>query len=148
MAIAIYSSQGKTSDLVLVAADGVQNSESFYVAASRAKYELKIFTDSPDNLKSMAMDSMSNRNPRELLSDLARRQAILKAQKQDGVSDRHVLEVEVEPLLENVNERDDLDEQEGVKVPTHGGSVKVPTHGGDVETLTTREYELDTTPVR
>jgi hypothetical protein len=134
---------------VLVAADGVQNSESFYVAASRAKSELKIFTDSPDNLRSMVMESMSNRNPRELLSDLDRRQAILKAQKQHGVRDRHVLQVEVEPLLDNVNEREDeLDRQESVKVPTHGGSVKVPTHGGDVGTLTSREDELDTNPVR
>lgn len=148
IATTIYSSQGKTSDLVLVAADGVQNSESFYVAASRARSALKIFTDSPANLRSMAMESMSNRNPRELLSNLDRRQAILKAQKQHGVSDLNVLQVEIEPLLDRVNERDDLDEQEGVKVPTHGGSVKVPTHGGDVETLTTREYELDTTPVR
>ena len=149
IATTIYSSQGKTSDLVLVAADGVQNSESFYVAASRAKSELKIFTDSPDNLRSMVMESMSNRNPRELLSDLDRRQAILKVQKQHGVSDRHVLQVEVEPLLDNVNEREDeLDRQESVKVPTHGGSVKVPTHGGDVGTLRSREDELDTNPVR
>jgi ATP-dependent exoDNAse (exonuclease V) alpha subunit len=149
IATTIYSSQGKTSDLVFVVADGVQNSESFYVAASRARSELKIFTDSPDNLRSMVMESMSNRNPRELLSDLDRRQAILKAQKQHGVSDRHVLQVEVEPLLDNVNEREDeLDRQESVKVPTHGGSVKVPTHGGDVGTLTSREDELDTNPVR
>ncbi len=149
IATTIYGSQGKTSDLVLVAADGVQNSESFYVAASRAKSELKIFTDSPDNLRSMVMESMSNRNPRELLSDLDRRQAILKAQKQHGVDERSVLQVKVEPLLDNVNERkDELEKQESVKVPTHGGSVKVPTHGGDVGTLTSREDELDTNPVR
>jgi conjugative relaxase-like TrwC/TraI family protein len=149
IATTIYSSQGKTSDLVLVAADGVQNSESFYVAASRAKSELKIFTDSPDNLRSMVMESMSNRNPRELLSDLARRQAILKAQKQHGVDERTVLQVKVEPLLDNVTERkDELEKQESVKVPTHGGSVKVPTHGGDVGMLTSREDELDTNPVR
>ena len=76
----------------------MQNSESFYVAASRAKCELKIFTDSPANLRSMAMDSMSNRNPRELLSDLDRRQAILTAQKQYVVSNRNVLQVEVNSL--------------------------------------------------
>jgi ATP-dependent exoDNAse (exonuclease V) alpha subunit len=80
-----------TSDRVFVVANGVQNSESFYVAASRAKCELEIFTDSPDNLKSIAMESMSNRNPRELLSDLYKRQTILKAQKQHGVGDRSVL---------------------------------------------------------
>jgi ATP-dependent exoDNAse (exonuclease V) alpha subunit len=36
MATTIYSSQGKTSERVLVAADGIQSAESFYVAASRA----------------------------------------------------------------------------------------------------------------
>jgi ATP-dependent exoDNAse (exonuclease V) alpha subunit len=80
LATTIYSSQGKTSDRVLVAADGVQNSESVYVAASRAKYDLKIYTDSPKNLRSMAMQSMSNTNPRELLSQLYQRQAVLSAQ--------------------------------------------------------------------
>jgi conjugative relaxase-like TrwC/TraI family protein len=80
LASTIYSSQGKTSDRVFVAADGMQNSESFYVAASRAKYDLKIYTDSPDRLLSMAAESMSNSNPRELLSKLYQRQAILSAQ--------------------------------------------------------------------
>jgi conjugative relaxase-like TrwC/TraI family protein len=77
IATTIYSSQGKTSDIVFVAADGLQSLESFYVAASRAKYCLKIYTDSLDNLRSMAMESMSNSNPRELLSALYKRQAIL-----------------------------------------------------------------------
>jgi conjugative relaxase-like TrwC/TraI family protein len=80
LATTIYSSQGKTSDRVLVAADGVQNSESVYVAASRAKYDLKIYTDSSERLGSMAMQSMSNTNPRELISQLYQRQAILSAQ--------------------------------------------------------------------
>lgn len=78
MATTIYSSQGKTSERVLVAADGVLSCESFYVAASRAKQELKIYTDSPEQLLSMAMESMSNRNPRELISELYRRQAVLR----------------------------------------------------------------------
>jgi hypothetical protein len=88
----------------------------------------------------MAMESMANRNPRELLSALDRRQAVLKAQKQDGVGDRSVVQVQIEPLMDNVKKSEDkLDKQEG---------VNVPTHGGDVGTLTSREYELDTTPVR
>lgn len=48
--------------------------------------------------------------------------------------------IQVEPLLDNVNESEaELDRQESVKVPTHGGGVRVPI---------SREYELDTTPVR
>jgi conjugative relaxase-like TrwC/TraI family protein len=48
--------------------------------------------------------------------------------------------IQVELLLDNVNESEaELDRQEGVKVPTHGGGVRVPI---------SREDELDTTPVR
>jgi hypothetical protein len=48
--------------------------------------------------------------------------------------------IQVEPLLDNVNESEaELDRQEGVKVPTHGGGVRVPI---------SKEDELDTTPVR
>jgi len=39
-----YSSQGKTADRVLVRMDGTTSQESFYVAASRAKYYLSIYT--------------------------------------------------------------------------------------------------------
>jgi conjugative relaxase-like TrwC/TraI family protein len=48
--------------------------------------------------------------------------------------------IQVELLLDNVNESEaELDRQESVKVPTHGGGVRVPI---------SREDELDTTPVR
>jgi conjugative relaxase-like TrwC/TraI family protein len=57
-------------------------------------------------------------------------------------SDRSVLQVEVEPLLDNVDEsEDELDEQKGVKVPTHGGGVGVPTHGGNVYIPTSRNFD-------
>jgi conjugative relaxase-like TrwC/TraI family protein len=39
-----YASQGKTADRVLVALDSTTGKESFYVAASRAKHELAIYT--------------------------------------------------------------------------------------------------------
>jgi conjugative relaxase-like TrwC/TraI family protein len=74
--ITTYGSQGKTQERVLVAADGVMNSESFYVAASRAKQELKIYTDSPERLLAMAMESSSNANPRELIGAFNQRQAV------------------------------------------------------------------------
>ena len=48
--------------------------------------------------------------------------------------------IQVKPLLDNVNESEaELDRQESVKVPTHGGGVRVPI---------SREHGLDTTPVR
>jgi hypothetical protein len=79
------------------------------------------------------------------LIKLDRNYTTFKAQIQAEVSNL----TQVEPLLDNGNERkDELDKQQGVEVPTHGGGVKVPTHGGDIGTLTSREYELDTTPVQ
>ncbi len=79
------------------------------------------------------------------LIKLDRNYTTFKAQIQAEVSNR----IQVEPLLDNLNESEaELDKQGGVKVPTHGGSVYVPTHGGDVSVPTSREYELDTNPVR
>jgi conjugative relaxase-like TrwC/TraI family protein len=70
------------------------------------------------------------------LIKLDRNYTTFKAQIQAEVSNR----IQVEPLLDNLNESEaELDKQGGVKVPTHGGDVSVPT---------SREYELDTNPVR
>jgi conjugative relaxase-like TrwC/TraI family protein len=84
-------------------------------------------------------------NARPDLIKLDRHYTTFKAQIHAEVSER----IQVEPLLDNVNESEaELDKQDGIKVPTHGGSVNVPTHGGDVSVPTSREYELDTNPVR
>jgi conjugative relaxase-like TrwC/TraI family protein len=70
------------------------------------------------------------------LIKLDRNYTTFKAEIQDEVGNR----IQVEPLLDNVNESEaELDRQESVKVPTHGGGVRVPI---------SREDELDTTPVR
>jgi conjugative relaxase-like TrwC/TraI family protein len=69
-------------------------------------------------------------------SELDRHYTTLKAQIQDEVGEQR----QIEPLLDNVNESEaELDKQEGVKVPTHGGGVRVPV---------SREDKLDTTLVR
>lgn len=158
IATTIYSSQGKTSDRVFVAADGMQSSESVYVAASRARSELKIFTDSPDNLRSMAMESMSNSNPRQLLSELHKRQAILKVEKQRGVSNNKVthevdLQVELSQPPNRIEEREDASAEAVVTLPTHGGIVTLPTHGGDAILPTygedlDPELEIENSPTR
>jgi len=62
-----YSSQGKTADRVLISADFTIGQESFYVAASRARYELKIYTDSPTRLLELAQESKTKQNALELL---------------------------------------------------------------------------------
>lgn len=57
-----YSSQGKTTDRVLIAADNIIGQESFYVAVSRARYELKLYTEDKDNLLALAQSSRAKEN--------------------------------------------------------------------------------------
>ncbi|MCG6133994.1 MAG: relaxase domain-containing protein [Nostoc sp. LLA-1] len=62
-----YSSQGKTADRVLIAADNTIGQESFYVAVSRARYELKLYTEDKDNLLAQAQSSKAKENALALL---------------------------------------------------------------------------------
>ena len=62
-----YSSQGKTADRVLISADFTIGQESFYVAASRARHELKIYTEDPTRLRKLAQQSKAKDNALELL---------------------------------------------------------------------------------
>ena len=63
----IYSSQGKTADRVFIATDSTMGKESFYVAVSRAKHELKIYTEDKADLMERAQKSRTKENPLELL---------------------------------------------------------------------------------
>ncbi|WP_414541727.1 MobF family relaxase [Nostoc sp. CCY0012] len=62
-----YSSQGKTADRVLIAADNTIGQESFYVAVSRARYELKLYTEDKDYLLAQAQSSRAKENALALL---------------------------------------------------------------------------------
>jgi conjugative relaxase-like TrwC/TraI family protein len=62
-----YSSQGKTADRVLIAADNTIGQESFYVAVSRARHELKLYTEDKDNLLAQAQSSKTKENALALL---------------------------------------------------------------------------------
>lgn len=62
-----YGSQGKTANRVLIAADYTIGKESFYVAVSRAKYELKLFTEDKERLLEQALQTRSQENPLEIL---------------------------------------------------------------------------------
>ncbi|PSB43219.1 hypothetical protein C7B80_24870, partial [Cyanosarcina cf. burmensis CCALA 770] len=68
----IYSSQGKTADQVLVATDSTIAKESFYVAVSRAKHELKIYTEDKADLLERVQKSRAKENPLELLRQSVR----------------------------------------------------------------------------
>lgn len=62
-----YSSQGKTANRVLIAADHTVASESFYVAVSRVKDELKLYTTDKAEILEKACISKAKENPLEIL---------------------------------------------------------------------------------
>ncbi|WP_375471377.1 MobF family relaxase, partial [uncultured Nostoc sp.] len=63
----IYSSQGKTTDLALIAADYTIGQESFYVAISRARHNVKLYTKDKSELLQLAQESKAKDNALELL---------------------------------------------------------------------------------
>ncbi len=62
-----YSSQGKTAERVLMAADSTLTQEAFYVAVSRAKRHLTIYTPNKDDLLRTAQRSRANQNASDYL---------------------------------------------------------------------------------
>jgi conjugative relaxase-like TrwC/TraI family protein len=94
-----YSSQGKTADRVLISADFTIGQESFYVAASRARHELKIYTEYPTRLVELAQQSKAKENALELLrkqvqkSNLEQRQLLPQLAITINISDELVTPV-------------------------------------------------------
>jgi conjugative relaxase-like TrwC/TraI family protein len=69
----IYSAQGKTAERVLVADDDwAMKKESFYVAASRAKQELKIYTHDSVDMLTRVEKSNTKQNALEVLREQVR----------------------------------------------------------------------------
>lgn len=69
-----YSSQGETADRVLIAADSTIGKESFYVAASRARMELRFFTSDKTKLMNWALRSRAQENPLEIIKNRVSKQ--------------------------------------------------------------------------
>ena len=63
-----YSSQGKTADQVLVAVDSTISKEGLYVAVSRAKQKLSLYTASKETLFKQAERSAAKENPSDYLT--------------------------------------------------------------------------------
>ena len=63
-----YSSQGKTADQVLVAVDSTISKEGLYVAVSRAKQKLSLYTASKEKLLKQAERSAAKENPSDYLT--------------------------------------------------------------------------------
>ena len=57
-----YSSQGKTAGAVMALMDSTTNREAFYVATSRAKQRLQLYTASVEALQQLAEKSRANEN--------------------------------------------------------------------------------------
>lgn len=64
----VYAAQGKTADRVLAALDGTTAKESFYVAASRAKHELALYTTDAIELRKLAAQSRANENASDYIN--------------------------------------------------------------------------------
>jgi conjugative relaxase-like TrwC/TraI family protein len=65
-----YSSQGKTSDHVLIATDHTFTKEAMYVALSRARHGVQIFTENKEQMAARAETSRSKLTAEELLAPL------------------------------------------------------------------------------
>ena len=63
-----YSSQGKTADQVLAAIDSTVSKEGLYVAVSRAKSDLTLYTTNKDQLYKKAQRSAAKVNPSDYLT--------------------------------------------------------------------------------
>ena len=63
-----YSSQGKTADQVLVAVDSTISKEGLYVAVSRAKQNLSLYTADREQLFKRAERSTAKENPSDYLT--------------------------------------------------------------------------------
>ncbi|MEM8804533.1 MAG: MobF family relaxase [Cyanobacteria bacterium P01_G01_bin.38] len=79
-----FSSQGKTADRVLVAADATLNQETFYVAVSRARKHLTLYTDDPATLVKRVQRSATNLNVSDFLPLFQRITTHAQTQKETG----------------------------------------------------------------
>ncbi|MBN3878455.1 MobF family relaxase [Nostoc sp. JL23] len=99
----IYSSQGKTTDLALIAADHTIGQESFYVAISRARHNVKLYTKDKSELLELAQESKAKDNALELLMNSLKAERIqAKTASVSPRANQPVVKLEVaiaEPVL-------------------------------------------------
>ena len=63
----VHASQGKTAQRALVMADGAMGRESFYVAVSRVRQDLRVYTKSQRQLLDWAKRSRAQENPSDVV---------------------------------------------------------------------------------
>jgi conjugative relaxase-like TrwC/TraI family protein len=74
----VYSSQGETAKNVIVAADFTFGKENFYVAVSRAKKSLKIFTENAKVLRKIVQEERGQENAIKINSEYEKTEVIKK----------------------------------------------------------------------
>nr|WP_242055035.1 MobF family relaxase [Nostoc flagelliforme] len=100
-----YSSQGKTADRVLIAADNTIGQESFYVAVSRARYELKLYTEDKSNLLSLAQSSRAKENALALVRQKEQQRQYQQAKEKEKVVVNAIVTSKPENILLRTGER-------------------------------------------
>jgi len=69
-----YSAQGKDADIALISADFTVSKEGFYVAVSRVKHDLKLYTENRASLLELAQESKANEIALDLVRKIAKEQ--------------------------------------------------------------------------
>jgi conjugative relaxase-like TrwC/TraI family protein len=103
----VYSSQGKTAERVLIAADSTLGKEDFYVATSRVKQDLKLYTENKADLLCRIQKSKAKENPRELIT------AASGLELQAPAFERLQPRVFLTPVSHDSQNRDGGDEEDG-----------------------------------
>ena len=85
----IYSSQGKTAERVLIAADHTIGKESFYVSVSRAKSELKLYTEDRNRLLELACETKAKETVLEALRQQVKQQVAAESLAVNGETGEH-----------------------------------------------------------
>ncbi|MBD2451143.1 relaxase domain-containing protein [Nostoc sp. FACHB-152] len=94
-----YSSQGKTAQKALIAADYTIGQESFYVAVSRAKDNVKIFTEDKQYLLELAQKSKAKENALELLRQQVKQERASSNQEISIVIEEPVASTVASPVV-------------------------------------------------
>ncbi|AUT04610.1 hypothetical protein CLI64_29670 (plasmid) [Nostoc sp. CENA543] len=138
-----YSSQGKTADHVLMAADLTIGQESFYVAVSRARYSLKLYTEDKDSLLALVQSSKAKENALVLL-----RQKELEKQHQSRPEKEKVTSVAIvteQPTSKQQEQRSEEAEEQSYteSSPLHPSpSVPLPSSSPTVRTQPPKFAEI------
>ena len=121
-----YAAQGKTADRVFAALDGITAKESFYVATSRARHELALYTTDVVELRQLAARSRANENASDYVNLFTYEKH--NAQNQTRTSETTARRSDAAPTDDRPNR--------GVSIGSCAGGCLAATLQGDCRTET------------